>query len=73
LISFDDLREQVERLRREHWLRIVAGERPGRVPGRRPRDGAKEDLLIRLDRLRLERLEEERGIRLRRGTDPPEP
>lgn len=68
MISFDELREDVERLRRENWVRILEGEKLGRVPGRRPRDTAKEDLLIRLDRLRLEHMEEERGIRLRHGS-----
>lgn len=67
MISFEDLCADVKRRRRLRWLEALEGEGPGRAPGRRPRDQAKEDLLIRLDRARVERLEEERGLRLRRA------
>lgn len=46
---------QVQRRKRERWVRILASEAPGRAPGRRPRDPAKEKLLLRLDRARLAR------------------
>jgi hypothetical protein len=72
VIPFDALREEVERRRREHWVRILEGERPGRAAGRRPRDLAKEDLLIRLDRRQLELMETERGVRMTPEGEPPE-
>lgn len=42
-------------LRQSRRHRILAAEPPGRAPGRRPRDPEQERLLLRLDRLRLER------------------
>jgi hypothetical protein len=72
VIPFEALREEVERRRRERWVRILKGERPGRAAGRRPRDPAKEDLFIRLDRRQLELMETERELRLSREGEPPE-
>ncbi len=55
MISYDEFQAEVRKLRRERWVEIVAGERPGRPPGRRPRDPEQEELLLALDRARLER------------------
>jgi hypothetical protein len=53
--SYDQLQAEIRRRKRERWLAILAGEPPGRVPGRRPRDPEQERLLLRLDRARLAR------------------
>ena len=55
MISYDDFQADVRRRKRERWAKILASEPPGRSPGRRPRDQAKERLLVQLDRARLER------------------
>jgi hypothetical protein len=55
LIAYEELQEEVRQRRRERWLRILAGEAPGRLPGRRPRDPEQERLLAALDRARLAR------------------
>lgn len=55
MISYDEFRAEVLRLRRERWARIVAGEPPGRPAGRRPRDPEQEEILLALDRARLAR------------------
>lgn len=55
MIRYEDLQEEVRQRRRERWLRILAGEAPGRLPGRRPRDPEQERLLAALDRARLAR------------------
>jgi hypothetical protein len=55
VISYDAFLAEVRRRRRERWGRIVASEPPGRPAGRRPRDPEQENLLLVLDRARLER------------------
>ena len=55
MIGYDDFQADVRRRKRERWAKILASESPGRPPGRRPRDQAKERLLVQLDRARLER------------------
>lgn len=57
MISFDDFRAEVRRLKAERWADILAAEPPGRVAGRRPRDPEQEALLAELDRLRIARSE----------------
>ena len=55
VIDYDDFQRDVQRRKRERWAKILAAEPPSRAPGRRPRDPEQERLLLRLDRLRLER------------------
>lgn len=55
MIRYEDLVADVRRRRRERWAEIVAGELPGRPPGRRPRDPEQEAILLEMDRARLER------------------
>ena len=55
MIGYDDFQADVRRRKRERWAKILASEPPGRPPGHRPRDQAKERLLLQLDRVRLER------------------
>ena len=55
LIDYDEFQRDVQRRKRERWAKILATEPPGRAAGRRPRDPEQERLLLRLDRLRLER------------------
>jgi hypothetical protein len=57
-MTYEDFREEVRRRRRERWAKIVANEPPGRPAGRRPRDPEQEELLLALDRARLERRRE---------------
>jgi hypothetical protein len=59
MITYDEFQADVRRRRRERWLAILAGETPGRVPGRRPRDPEQERLLLELDRARLARRDAE--------------
>ena len=66
MISYEDFRAEVERRKRQRWVRILDGEPPGRVPGRRPRDPEKERLLARLDRRRLEERDRALGLRVKR-------
>ncbi len=53
--TWEEFRAELRRRKRERWAAILAGEPPGRAPGRRPRDPEKEALLARLDRARLRR------------------
>ena len=55
VIGYDDFQRDLQRRKRDRWAKILAAEPPGRAPGRRPRDPEQERLLLRLDRLRLER------------------
>lgn len=55
VVDYDEYQAEILRLKRERWPRILAGEPPGRVPGRRPRDPEKERLLAKMDRVRLAR------------------
>ena len=55
LIDYDEFQRDVQRRKRERWAKILAAEPPGRAAGRRPRDPEQERLLLRLDRLRLDR------------------
>ena len=55
VIDYEDFQRDVQRRKRERWAKILASEPPGRAPGRRPRDPEQEHMLLRLDRLRLER------------------
>ncbi len=57
MIDYDAFQDEVRRLRRERWGRILAAEPPGRAAGRRPRDPEQERLLLEMDRARLERQE----------------
>lgn len=54
-VDYDEYQAEVQRLKRERWIRILSSETPGRVPGRRPRDPEKERLLARMDRERWAR------------------
>jgi hypothetical protein len=65
VISYEAFRAEVERRKRERWPAILASEPPGRAPGRRPRDGEKERLLLRLDRKRLEQRSRDASLRVR--------
>lgn len=67
-MTYEEFQQEVRRLKRERWVKILAAEPPGRPPGRRPRDPDKERLLIKLDRARLAREAENR--RPLRGEDP---
>ncbi|NOT29738.1 MAG: hypothetical protein HOP15_04725 [Planctomycetes bacterium] len=53
MISWDEFRERVRRLKAERWADILASEPPGRAPGRRPRDPEQEALLAEADRRRI--------------------
>ena len=55
MIPYEEFRAEIQRLRRQRWAAILAGEPPGRPAGRRPRDPEQEALLLALDRARLER------------------
>ena len=55
MIDYDEFQAEVQRRKRERWVRILAAEPPGRVAGRRPRDPEQERMLLRMDRTRLER------------------
>ena len=54
-VDYDEFQAHIARLKRERWAGILAGETPGRVPGRRPRDPEKERILAEMDRARLAR------------------
>jgi hypothetical protein len=64
--TYEQMRREIQELKRERWARIVASEPPGRPPGRRPRDPEQERLLLALDRARLARRERDGFIRVRR-------
>jgi len=64
MIPYDEFQAEVRRRRRERWLEILAGEPPGRAPGRRPRDPEQERLLLALDRTRLERRQNELRVEI---------
>lgn len=53
MISWEEFRERVWRLKAERWPAILASEPPGRAPGRRPRDPEQEALLAEADRRRV--------------------
>ena len=55
VVDYDDFQRDVLQRKRERWAKILAGEPPGPVPNRRPRDPEKERLLLKLDRARLAR------------------
>lgn len=55
VIDYDEFQRDVRRRKRERWAKILATEPPGRAAGRRPRDPEQEDMLLRLDRIRIER------------------
>lgn len=55
MIDYDEFQAEVQRRRRERWLRILLTEPSGRAPGRRPRDPEQERMLTRMDRMRLSR------------------
>ena len=57
MISWEEFRERVRRLKAERWADILASEPSGRTPGRRPRDPEQEALLTELDRERIARSE----------------
>lgn len=61
---YDQVQDQIRRLKRERWLRILSTESPGHAPGRRPRDPDQERLLLRLDRARLSRRDAAGEIRI---------
>jgi hypothetical protein len=69
MTTYEELREEVLRRKRERWVKLLASEPPGRAPGRRPRDPEKERLLARLDRARLERVGLGGGWRERADAD----
>jgi hypothetical protein len=64
--TYEEFQEEVRRLKAERWLKILASEPPGHVPGRRARDPEKERILLRLDRARLARREAAGEIRVSR-------
>ena len=53
VVDYDEYQAEMQRRKRERWLGKLAGEKPGRVPGRRPRDPEKERILAKMDRERL--------------------
>ena len=55
MIDYDEFQRDVRRRMSERWAKILATEPPGRTPGHRPRDPERERLLLRLDRMRLEK------------------
>jgi hypothetical protein len=55
MIDYDRFQEDLRDLKRARWMRILAGEPPGRAPGRRPRDPEQERILRAMDRARVER------------------
>ena len=55
LIDYDEFQRDVRRRKRERWAKILASEPPGRAAGRRTRDPEQERMLLRLDRLRLDK------------------
>ena len=55
MMDYEEFQAEVRRRKRERWATILASEPPGRPAGRRPRDPAKERLLAKLDRARIER------------------
>ena len=57
-MNYDEFQREVQRRKRERWAKILASEPPGRAAGRRPRDPAKERILLKLDRARLAREQE---------------
>lgn len=69
--TYEQMQEEIRRLKRERWLRILASEPAGHAPGRRPRDPEKERLLLRLDRARLARREAAGEVRVTK-VEPPE-
>lgn len=69
MINWDEFRERVRRLKAERWPDILASEKPGRLPGRRPRDPEQEALLAEADRRRI--AESELLSKARRVPPPP--
>ena len=55
VIDYDEFQRDVRRRKRARWAKILATEPPGRAAGRRPRDPEQERMLLRLDRIRLEK------------------
>ena len=55
MIDYDEFQGEVRRRKRERWANILATEPPGRAAGRRPRDPEQERMLLRLDRVSLEK------------------
>ena len=55
MIDYDEFQRDVRRRKRERWAKILASEPPGRVAGRRPRDPEQEKMLLRLDRIRIDK------------------
>ena len=55
MIDYDEFQRDVRRRKRERWAKILASEPPGRAAGRRPRDPEQERMLLRLDRLRIDK------------------
>ena len=55
MIDYDEFQREVRRRKRERWAKILASEPPGRAAGRRPRDPEQEQMLLRLDRARLDK------------------
>ena len=48
LIDYDEFQRDVRRRKRERWAKILAAER-------RPRDPEQEKMLLRLDRIRIDK------------------
>lgn len=57
MIDYDEFQREVRRRKRERWAKILASEPPGHAAGRRPRDPEQENMLLRLDRARLDKKE----------------
>ena len=55
MIDYDEFQRDVRRRKRERWAKILASEPPGRAAGRRPRDPEQEKMLLRLDRIRIDK------------------
>ena len=70
MIDYDRFQEGVRELKRARWVHILAGEPPGRAPGRRPRDPEQERMLRTMDRARMER-EHPQLLRPRSSTPSP--
>lgn len=54
-LTWDEYERWIREKKQGRWARVLSAEPPGRVARRRPRDPLKEDLLLRIDRNRLER------------------
>lgn len=69
VIVYEEFVAELKRRKRQRWVAILAGEPPGRAPGRRPRCETQERLLLELDRARIEKRRLAEVLPVRRSTD----